>query len=73
MKSTKGRYTIQSAAATITIATIISNVTSVFTAAMGWAADVGEAIAGNPLLLLFCIIPLVGLGVGLFRRLLGVR
>lgn len=40
---------------------------------MGWAADVGEAIAGNPLLLLFCIIPLVGLGVGLFRRLLGIR
>lgn len=47
--------------------------TSVFSAAMGWAADVGEAIAGNPLLLLFCIIPLVGLGVGLFRRMLGIR
>lgn len=40
---------------------------------MGWAAKVGEAIAGNPLLLMFVLIPMVGLGVGLFRRLLGMR
>ena len=33
---------------------------------------VGSTIAGNPLLLTFCVIPLVGLGVGLFRRLLNV-
>lgn len=66
----KGRYTIQTPAAT-TISSIVGDVTTVFTAAMGWAADVGEAIAGNPLLLTFCLIPLVGLGIGLFRRMLG--
>lgn len=71
MKSTKGRYTVQAEA--ITIATLIANVTTVFEAAMGWAAKVGEAIAGDPLLLMFVLIPMVGLGVGLFRRLLGMR
>ena len=29
-------------------------------------------VVGTPLLLLFCAIPLVGLGVGLFKRLLNV-
>ena len=57
----------------ITISTLVGDVSTMFTAAMGWAADVGEAIAGNPLLLMFCIIPVVGLGVGLFRRMLGIR
>ena len=39
---------------------------------IGWAGKVGETVVGTPLLLLFCAIPLVGLGVGLFKRLLNV-
>lgn len=31
----------------------------------------GVAIMNTPILLLFVVLPLVGLGVGLFRRLLG--
>ena len=55
------------------MSTIISNITSVFTAAVGWVADVVEVITANPLLLIFAIVPLVGLGVGLTRRLLNVN
>ena len=38
----------------------------------GVGGVVGETVVGTPLLLLFCAIPLVGLGVGLFKRLLNV-
>lgn len=50
---------------------IIGSVTEVFTAAIGWAGQVGTMIVATPVLLLFVVLPLVGLGVGLFRRLLG--
>jgi len=60
-------------AATVTMSGIIDAVSSAFTAAIGWVGDVASTIAGNPLLLLFCVLPLVGLGVGLFRRLLNVN
>ena len=50
--------------ATVTIATLLS--------AIGWAGTVGSTIVKTPSLLLFCAIPLVGLGVGLFKRLLNV-
>ena len=59
-------------AATVTVATLMASVGKIFTAAIGWVGTVGETIAGSPLLLTFCVIPLVGLGVGLFRRLLNV-
>ena len=51
---------------------ILSSIGSIFTSANGWAGKVGETVVGTPLLLLFCAIPLVGLGVGLFKRLLNV-
>lgn len=56
-----------------TLASILADITSVFTAAIGWVATVGETITSTPILMLFCGIPLVGLGVGLFRRLLNVN
>ena len=59
--------------ATVTIASLIGNVGDVFTAAIGWVGDVAGTITGTPLLLIFTIIPLVGLGVGLFKRLLAVN
>lgn len=66
---------------------IISAVGSLFSAAMTWLQTVAAVIAGGtvgtgesavtytaqPLLLVFVILPLVGLGVGLFRRLLNVN
>ena len=59
-------------AATVTIATLLSSIGEVFTSAIGWAGMVGSTIVKTPILLLFCAIPLVGLGVGLFKRLLNV-
>lgn len=60
---------------------ILAAITSIFTAAIGWVGDIAglittQTVAGTfdyPLLVLFIVIPLVGLGVGLFRRLLNVN
>ena len=59
---------------TVTITSLIGNVTTVFEAAIGWVGDVAGTIAGEPILLLACVgIPLCGLGVGMFKLLLGAR
>lgn len=52
------------------MAEILTTVTSIFTAAIGWVGTVGETIVGTPILMIFCVLPLIGLGVGLFRRLM---
>lgn len=53
---------------------LISAVSTVFTAAIGWVGTVASTIAAQPILLLACVgIPLCGLGVGMFKRLLGAR
>lgn len=52
----------------------MENVGSVFTTAIGWVAEVGETIASEPILLLAVVgIPLCGLAVGLFRRLINLH
>lgn len=54
--------------------TILTDVGTVFTSAVGWVGKVATTIAGEPVLMLFCVaVPLVGLGVGLFKRLLSAR
>ena len=50
--------------------TLIGNVTSLVTAAVGWIAQYVTAITANPLLLLFVITAFVGLGVGLISRII---
>ena len=57
----------------MTMADIISNVSSIFTAVIGWVGTVGTTITSTPILLIFAVLPLVGLGVGLFRRLIHVN
>lgn len=60
--------------ATTTIATLLSSIGTVFTTVIGWAGKVGETVVGTPVLLLFCVgVPLCGLGVGFFTRLLRTR
>ena len=53
---------------------ILTSATSVITAAVGWMGTFISQItaAGNELLLVFVLVPLVGLGVGLARRMLHV-
>ena len=53
---------------------LITAVTSVFTAAIGCVGTVASTITGQPVLLLFCVaVPLCGLGVGMFGRLIHSR
>lgn len=57
------------------MATLVAKIGDVFTAAVGWVGEVAETIttAGNEIILLFVLLPLVGLGIGLFRRLINVN
>lgn len=57
---------------TVTIATILTNVSSLVTEAVKWVGSFVGAITSNPLLLMFVIIAFVGLGVGLIKRLIRV-
>ncbi len=54
----------------LTMATVLSTITEVFTAAVGWVGTVAETVAGNPLLLIGVVIGFIGTGIGLFSRLL---
>lgn len=53
---------------------LLTAVGSVFTSAIGWVGATASTIAAQPILLLSCVaIPLCGLGVGMFKRLLSAR
>lgn len=58
---------------TTTIATILSSVGEVFEAAIGWVGTVAQTVTEQPILLLFATLGLVGLGVGMFKRLISVN
>ena len=59
---------------TVTVATLMSDVGTVFTAAVGWVAKVAETITAQPILLLACVgVPLCGIGISMFKRLLSAR
>ena len=53
---------------------ILTSASTVITSAVGWAGQFLHTITktGNEILLLFVLIPLVGLGIGLVKRLLHV-
>ncbi len=54
------------------MATIMTNINKVFTAGIDMAVTVGNTVVNNPLLLFGVVVGFVGLGVGLFKRLLHV-
>ena len=55
------------------MADLLSSAGSIVSEALGWVTEVVSTVTGAPLLTLFCILPLVGLGIGLFRRLINVQ
>lgn len=60
--------------ATVSVSSLLTSIGSVFTSAIGWVGTVASTIAGQPILLISCVaIPLCGLGVGLFKRLLSAK
>lgn len=54
------------------IAAVLQNITSIVTSAVSWITSYVGVISasGNEFLMLFILVPMVGLGIGLFKRLL---
>lgn len=52
---------------------VASQISAVFSSFLEQADAVGDCIANNPFMLTFTLVPLVGLGVGLFKRLIRIR
>ena len=57
------------------LSTILSSIGSVVTSAITWMGDYLALITqtGNEILFIFTVIPLVGLGVGLVRRMININ
>ena len=49
---------------------LLGNVTKIFSSVMSMLASIGTTVTGTPLILLFVLIPVVFLGVDMFRKLL---
>ena len=60
------------AGAAMTMATLLSTITEVFTASIGWVGTVAETVASNPLLLVGVVLGFIVVGITLFSRLLRV-
>lgn len=57
----------------LTMAAFIEVITTTFTAAIGYVSQVADTVAEEPILLFFCALPVVGIGVGMFKRLISVH
>lgn len=57
----------------VTLASILSDIGSIITAAFGWVGTAVTQITSSPLILLAVVIPFVGLGIGLLKRLFSAR
>lgn len=57
------------------MSTIITNITSMVTAAVDWVSSFLGMIttSGNELLLVVFLLPIVGVGIGLLRRLVKIK
>lgn len=53
----------------MTMADILSSITSIVTSAITWLGQVVTAVTSQPILLLFVVFGFVGTGIGIFRRL----
>lgn len=59
-------------AAGYTIASMISDIGSFVTGAVSWVGEFVGAITGNPLILGFVLVALIGTGIGVINRLIHV-
>lgn len=64
-------FNIVATSATVTLSSLLADVGSILTAAVGWVSSVVTAIVGEPLLLLFVLMAFVGYGVHLYRMMRG--
>lgn len=63
---------METASTVMTMETVISTIGTVFNGALGWASTVANTVTGTPLLLFGVVLGFIGIGVGLFKRLLNV-
>ncbi len=54
----------------ITMTSVISGITEIVEAGVQWVGSAADVVAGNPLLLFGVLVPFVGIGIGLLKRLL---
>ena len=57
---------------TTAMGTLLTTIGEVFTVAVGWVGTVADTISDNPILLIGVVMGFIGVGVGLFRRMLNV-
>lgn len=50
------------------LSTLLTDIGSVVSSAAGWASSVATSVTSTPIYLVFTAVPLVGLGIGLFKR-----
>lgn len=55
-----------------TVSGVLTDIGTVVTQAMTWAGDVAEMIVSTPLIMIFVSVAMVGLGVGLIRRMISL-
>ena len=63
---------METATTVMTMETVISTIGTVFNGALGWASTVANTVTGTPLLLFGVVLSFVGVGIGLFKRMLNV-
>lgn len=59
-------------AAAPTVSGVLTDIGSVVSQAMTWATDVATFIVNTPIVMVFISVALVGLGVGLIRRMISL-
>lgn len=55
------------------ISDILTQVTAIVTASVGWIGQFVDSITDNPILLMFVIFGFIGTGVGLISRIIKLR
>lgn len=60
------------ATSTPTVSSVLTDIGTVVTQAMTWATNVAEFIVETPIVMIFISVAMVGLGVGLIRRMISL-
>lgn len=56
----------------VTLSTILTDIGTIVTQALTWASSVVTFIQANPIVMVFVLIPLVGLGIGMVKRMISL-
>lgn len=57
---------------TWTVTSVLTEIGYIVTQGLTWAGSVVTFVMDNPLVLIFCGLPLVGLGIGMVKRMISL-